>query len=172
MSGVFITDFDQAIWGDQQSPGPGTVCAAIRYHYRLRVGDALPAAQLVQATDQDSWADLATALQTSILATFDETTSALYTWQLQGMELYKGANTDRMASAVLRGNDVAIQFDTLSKLVLQNRTLATTTGAESDRHDIANNPLIGKLYEVAGNGFHQRYIDATASYVTFTGRPA
>lgn len=63
------------------------------------------------------------------------------------------ANAPNNVSGYLNVNRLTLHYRNTSNMVVQNRTLATTaTGDESNRNDIANNPLTGKLYQGSGNG--------------------
>jgi hypothetical protein len=67
-----------------------------------------------------------------------------------------------------------IHLKSYSRLTVQNRTVASTAvgNDESNRNDVANNPLTGKIYKGRGTGLNIIFHDDTAAQESLASKPA
>ena len=125
LAGVVINSFDETIQGEGATETANS--ASIRFGYRKRLGDSGTTVKFTVSAGT-TWGGLADEFETQIEATFDETTDALYTWQFTFIELEQIDATSyaSIRASKIRATDATINLVASSRMVLQNRTVASS----------------------------------------------
>lgn len=139
-------------------------------HYRRNAADAVKNVAVSLAADT-TYAEVAVLIASEILSIYNNAGSSDAETMVDSICLYTFDSTgtkNRMPDVQLVLSSMSVQMTVASKLQIQNRTAATTSGTtdESNMLDIANNPLDGKCYGGRGTAPALKFADNTGADLT------
>lgn len=164
--------WDQEVLVDRAPGVSPTSNARLYWNYQDTVaGDLVEDNVDVAATD--SWDALAVRMANKIKDKFNDNSAgaelAIYQmnqiwWQWQAASAATQSVKDQ-PEFVISAKDIMLTFDCQSELAIQNRTPAVTvgTGDETNRNDIAANPLVGKAYNMTKGYVSLKFVPKDAS---------
>lgn len=147
----------------------GADAARVKLAYRIQ-HNTVHSTVSYQVAGVDSILTVADALKAALEAAITGTTDNFYTLQFHTLELISSDATtlQNIPRGIIYLNQATVYYKLSSKLSFQNRTIADSTVGDDmadNENDVSNNPLVGKYYEKAGNGFRLFY-DAYSGSVT------
>lgn len=112
-----------------------------------------------------TYEEIATQIKSSLQATFNSFQKVIFVKFSLKNDLTPGSNIWTNVGTI-EMKQFMIHFDIVSKLNIQNVTLAGTgtTGDQELATEIRNNPLRGKSYDGPGNGFIPKYRQAAPTF--------
>lgn len=141
----------------------------IDYNIKSESTNAVTGRTVVSGVGTDTLLDFSTALAADITTYFRTITIARdATLDTFVMRVNTADASTNVKAARLYANTSMVHYRYFSRLAVQNRTIASSAvGAdEGNRNDVANNPLVGKMYSGRGTGMLFPVTTGTAPQAT------